>query len=59
MYSHHSKGNASVLKKLEAAGTKVGSNRKSILAAIPPRSHLFEKGLNVKAELYTDLALIT
>ena len=50
IYSHHSKGKSAVLNMLAKAGTKVGRNRRAILATIPPRSHLFEKGLKVKAE---------
>ena len=59
IYNHHSIGKSAVLNKSATAGTKVGTNRRSTLAKIPQRSHLFEKGLKVKADLFIDLALIT
>ena len=52
-------GKSAHLNASATTGTKVGKNRRSILTKIPPRSHLFEKGLKVKAEPNIDLALIT
>ena len=46
---HHSNGNGAVLNRAFAAGKKVGSSLAAILTNTPSQSHLFVKGLKVKA----------
>ena len=47
---HHSNGNGAVLNRAFAAGKKVGSSLAAILTSTPSQSHLFVKGLKVKAD---------
>ena len=47
---HHSSGNGAVLNRVFAAGKKVGTSLAAILTNTPIQSHLFVKGLKVKAD---------
>ena len=47
---HHCIGNGAVLNRTFAAGKKVGISLVVKLAITPSQSHLFVKGLKVKAD---------
>ena len=56
---HQSMGKVAVRKREEKNGTNVGNRRVSRLATMPTNSQRLEKGLKVKADLYTERALMT